>query len=409
VNELKKKSEQGRPTAVDLFAGSGGLSLGFEKAGFRVIAANEVWEPATRTYAHNFPEVALVEGDIREEPTKKQLSSEVRNQIGRIPPDVVIGGPPCQGFSTSGYRDVNDDRAKLFYSFFDLVRDLEPKVFVMENVRGILSAKTPRRDLNEKQRAEFRAASHAIYRYKKLRRIRSQRDLEPEEGQFLETYASKSKYYKKTINKCLVPVVAVIHEIATELGYSLQQFVLRATDYGVPQKRVRVFFVGNRLGVELDSPGEIPLIETPRSLLQDLERKPEDYLPNHNYTRHSAKFVSRIRATPPGKGVYKNYNSAWIRLEPDKPAPTVKENHGGVLIHYKEDRACTPRELARLQDFPDSFVFKGTKSAVLKLIGNAVPPALGRVIGEQVLAALSIDQKEEIKEEIPPRISLVAS
>ena len=128
---------------------------------------------------------------------------------------------------------------------------------------------------------------------------------------------------------------------------------------------------------------------TAKEALQDLENVPEQYLPNHVFTKHNPKFVKRLINTPIGKNVYKNYSDAWYRLKPDEPARTVKENHGGVFVHYAKPRVLTPRELARLQSFDDSFVFYSTKSNILKQIGNAVPPKMSQAIAKKLKSCLS--------------------
>lgn len=128
---------------------------------------------------------------------------------------------------------------------------------------------------------------------------------------------------------------------------------------------------------------------TTEEILKKYENWSEDVAKNHAFTNHSEKFVQKLKNTPIGTTVYRNYSDSWWRLDPNKPAKTVKENHGGVFVHYKFDRVCTPRELAALQSFGDDFILKGTKSEILKQIGNAVPPIMAKAIGEKVKVLLN--------------------
>jgi len=159
---------------------------------------------------------------------------------------------------------------------------------------------------------------------------------------------------------------------------------LCAADYYVPQKRERVIFIGNRIGKvsyhpsPLLRPGQYVTVE---QAIGDLIDKPEDLSFNHVFTKHRSDMVTKMSALKEGEGVYPDYSEAWRRCFWNEASPTVKENHGGVFVHPKLPRVMTVRELARLQSFPDDFIFEGGKSAQLVQIGNAVPVLLGKALG----------------------------
>ena len=322
-------------TCVDLFAGAGGLSLGFRWAGFNTLGAVEINKEAVKTYAYNFPEVKIFKGDIRDEILKERLCIYVKEklkEIGRKELDVLIGGPPCQGFSLAGFRLVEDPRNNLYREYLDIARRLRPKVLVMENVEGLRS--------------------------------------------FLSGYVERK-----------------IIEDMKNLGYKVSVATLNSAWYGVPQLRKRVIFIANRLEIENFYPA--PLFteknyKTVKDAIEDLLNKPEDKEINHIFTRHKPEMVEKLKKLPQGESLYPNYKDAWKRPYWDKVAPTVKENHGGVHIHPLLPRAMTPRELARIQTFPDSFIFKGSKKHQLIQIGNAVPPLMAKAIGIAVRKMLEL-------------------
>jgi DNA (cytosine-5)-methyltransferase 1 len=178
--------------------------------------------------------------------------------------------------------------------------------------------------------------------------------------------------------------------------------VLNSADYGVPQKRERVILIGSleKYSIKFPSPiyreknkvGFIDLFKdnhpkwiTVKEAIDDLKNIPENTDINHIFTKCGTEFIEKIKKTPIGKSVYGGFSDAYFRCYPNEPSKTVKENHGGVFIHYEKDRFMTPRELARLQSFEDSFLFEGTKSQILVQIGNAVPPKLSFAIAETLL------------------------
>ncbi len=303
------------PGVLDLFAGAGGISLGFSNAGYRVLCAVELVDVAAETHRHNFPDSKVFCGDIGDFEPLEHLAAE------RV--DVVIGGPPCQGFSVAGKRDPNDPRNRLFEQFVRVVRETQPDYFVMENVPGILTM-------------------------------------------------SNGK------------VKDAILEAFEEAGYpNVSIAILEAAHYGVAQIRSRAIFIGNRHG--LPNPFPAPLVTaekfTPIELaIGDLpawERNPEI---NHEWTQHSKKFTERIALVKAGESLYETFADAYKRQYRGVPSMTVKENHGGTHIHPDLDRCISAREMARLQSFPDSFFFTGGMKKAMWQIGNAVPPKLAESI-----------------------------
>jgi DNA (cytosine-5)-methyltransferase 1 len=241
----------------------------------------------------------------------------------------------------SGKRDPNDPRARLFEDYLEIVKRLQPSVAVIENVHAIVSAKNPDGGL-------------------------------------------------------------VIDEITSgfrHLGYEVKFQILNAADYGVPQKRKRAVIVATRVGISIPFPEpthskdpsssnhRLPWV-TVKDAIGDLEDVPEDKGAQHIFVKSHPKFIERIRATPIGESVAMGYRESFYRNPPDQPAITVKANNGGVLVHYSQHRLMSPRELARLQGFPDSFRFLGSKSAVLIMIGNAVPVGLAKAVATSVRGML---------------------
>jgi len=316
---------------LDLFSGCGGMSKGFEESGlFKVSVANDICEIAAKTWKKNHKGKIIV-GDISSWSVQDQIACE----FSKVPCDIIIGGPPCVAYSMSGGRDPNDPRGKLFEQYIALVKRLQPRIFIMENVKGILSMK------------------HA-------------------EGF----------------------VTQIISDKFQSIGYEVDKKILVASEYGVPQSRERVIFVGKRVGSgvvwewpsKTHGEGLAPMVTT-RQAICDLIDAPEDKEWSHVFTKHSQDYVKKINQTPIGKSVT-GYSESCFRCHPDMPSKTVKANNGGVFIHYVRNRCMSARELARLQSFPDDFIFVGGKSDVLKQIGNAVPVQLAKVLAQAAAKAL---------------------
>lgn len=320
--------------ALELFSGCGGFSNGLLKAGFNIVVANDIWPPAMQTYTHNHPQTNFVLGDI----TQESIKNQILNHFKDIKCDVIFGGPPCQAYSMAGNRNPNDPRGQLFKEYVSIVKELSPPIFVMENVKGILS---------------MRHKDGAV------------------------------------INK-------IIGEFK-KIGYRIDYEVLNSVDYGDPQYRERLILIGTKEGVPVIFPeqthGDIQELlpyKTVFEAIDDIADKPEDIPWNHIFAKHSSKFIAKIKKTKVGTNLSGNYSEAFFRTPPDKPCKTVKGNHGSVFIHYRKNRSISPRELARLQSFPDDFIFMGSKHDMFVQIGNAVPNELASAIAGAV--KLSLDR-----------------
>lgn len=334
---------------IDLFAGCGGMSLGFEMAGYKNIIAIDFWQDALTTYEHNRENAQTLCADLASlEPSYVKKHYDVESV------DVIIGGPPCQGFSIAGKRIIDDERNRLYKSFVNFVKFFKPKAFVMENVPNILSIG---------------------------------------EG------AVKN---------------AIVHDFSS-LGYSLTYQVLTASDFGVPQNRRRAFFVGVKNGLEFNFPNATfdnpvtskeALSDLPESSIADGSSYPTESesdfqikmregsqgVYNHEITVHTEQTKNIIAMVPDG-GNYKDLpkelwstrkvHIAWTRLNSNKPSFTIDCGHNHHF-HYKFNRVPTVRESARLQSFPDSFIFLGNKGSQLKQVGNAVPPLLAEQVALQL-------------------------
>jgi DNA (cytosine-5)-methyltransferase 1 len=341
---------------VDLFSGCGGLSFGFEDAGYECIVGVDIDQPALNTFSHNHPNAKALNLDLSQDSS----IDEIITNIGGRDVEVIVAGPPCQGFSLTGPRNESDKRNKLFYSVFKLAEKVKPKFIVIENVPGIATL-----------------------------------------------YDGRAK--------------AAITEEFERLGYSKSEKLVYAPDYGVPQIRKRMFFVG-KLDCEpfefpepthtkdryitceqaigdLDSlqfslgDEETDYSSSPMSSYQRMMREKSSKLTNHVGTRHTDLVVSVIRQVPeggnhkdlpPGVGDSRKFNEAWTRYHSQKPSKTIDTGHRNHF-HYKWDRVPTARENARLQSFPDRFRFVGPKTQQYKQIGNAVPPLLGHALGKKMI------------------------
>ena len=316
-------------TFVDLFCGAGGLSKGLELAGLQGVCGLDWFKEAGMTYRRNFHH-SLVEGDITQPEVKDLFYKTCRENLNGRQLTLVAGGFPCQGFSMAGNRIVDDPRNSLYKELLEIVKALQPLYVVCENVVGLRTMLGG--GVERKIIADF-----------------------------------------------------------TEAGYEMNVTTLRAANYYVPQKRDRVIFIGNRIGATNYHPQPIlspdKYISTGEAI-GDLISHPVDEGFNHLPTKHSPEMAERISAVPEGQSLYKGYSDAWKKCPWDEASCTIKENHGGVNLHPKLPRVLTAREMARLQSFPDDFIFEGKKNKQLVQIGNAVPPLLGKAIGLSVVYSL---------------------
>lgn len=364
-----------RPTAIDLFCGAGGMSLGFEQAGVNVAAAFDLEKFNVDTHNLNFPETQAFAVDL-----SKQTGDSLRKMAGlnRTEIDIVFGGPPCQGFSVGGLQDVEDKRNLLLYDFARLVKEIGPKYFVMENVKGLMSQRS---------------------------------------RPILESFIRRVK----------------------RAGYSIVEpiRVLNAADYGVPQRRWRTIILGYQRGlvapqypekrgclvsqgqqffpVVKDAIEDLPRVEKFKKYFEDDvfrgklrktlnpyallmrsinsdQSRANRFLTGCLRTIHTPETIKRFSRTPQGGA---EPISRYFRLAWDEVAPTIRAgtgaDHGSHTaprpIHPDSPRCITAREAARLHSFPDWFQFHGTRWHDFRQIGNSVPPHLAKAIATELMAS----------------------
>ena len=336
---------------IDLFCGCGGLSKGFEMAGFNTVLAIGFWKDAVETFNNNHKnkvaicdDVSKISNDFLDDFTKK-------NKITGI-----VGGPPCQGYSTVGKRDINDDRNYLYLQYCRIVEKVKPEFFVLENVKGLLT-------LNN--------------------------------GKFKED----------------------IVERFTKLGYIVDYKILNSADYGVPQNRNRVFFVGIK-NKKFKFPKEKLKKVTTYEAISDLTSYEDKYttsaqtsyqknmrgnnkqLKNNEFTVHTEKTIDVISKIPDGGKItdlpkefweIRKYNKAFQRMNSKLQSNTIDTGHRNYF-HYSENRIPTVRESARIQSFPDNFIFYGSRTSQYKQVGNAVPPLLANAIAIEIMKQIGGDE-----------------
>lgn len=336
---------------IDLFCGCGGLSKGFEMAGFNTVLAIDFWKDAVETFNNNHKnkvaicdDVSKISNDFLDDFTKK-------NKITGI-----VGGPPCQGYSTVGKRDINDDRNYLYLQYCRIVEKVKPEFFVLENVKGLLT-------LNN--------------------------------GKFKED----------------------IVERFTKLGYIVDYKILNSADYGVPQNRNRVFFVGIK-NKKFKFPKEKLKKVTTYEAISDLTSYEDKYttsaqtsyqknmrrnnkqLKNNEFTVHTEKTIDVISKIPDGGKItdlpkefweIRKYNKAFQRMNSKLQSNTIDTGHRNYF-HYSENRIPTVRESARIQSFPDNFIFYGSRTSQYKQVGNAVPPLLANAIAIEIMKQIGEDE-----------------
>ena len=405
----------GEINCLELFAGCGGLGYGFHKEGFNMVCANELEAVIAGSYELNFTDTTVITGDI----TKSEIKTQIYDCFKEVECDVILGGPPCVAYSMSGHRNSRDPRGQLFNDYVAVVNKLKPKVFIMENVKGILTIKHDKPTLTKAE--QVLADKYYKLEADKIKYTEVKKNLVYNNSKSETNAASEpdvnstvqdSEDYKKNeanikenkknikkmagdLDKFRMKVTDIIKDKFKDIGYNVEMKLLKASNFGVPQNRERVIFIGVRSDIEetISYPEETHNADgidgkkkhkTVREAIDDLKEQPEDIKSHHIYTKHSADFVNKIKNTEIGESVNKKYTEAFFRCSPDKPSNTVKENHGGVFVHYEKDRVMTPRELARLQSFPNDFIFNGSKSSVLVQLGNAVPCGLSRAIAKEV-------------------------
>lgn len=365
--------------ALDLFAGAGGFSYGMERAGIDVVAAVEIDSKIAATYEENHPQTFMINSDVRKIAANHSDSGfentiVISDLFAGDSVDIIFGGPPCQGFSMAGRRIrkdkpfFEDERNLLFLEFHRMVKNLNPKVFIIENVPGILNYDNGR-------------------------------------------------------------VKQEIYEKFKSIGYDVSSRILSADRFGVPQKRKRAIFIGNRVGIsssELfpketydeqnavtvwDAIGDLPSLNSGegteitkynQSVKTQYQRQMRntvnDYFFNHVSSTHSEKTLKIMSLVKPGqtlKDLPKQFQTksvhsgAYGRMKKDEPSYTLTTRINtpsvGRITHPIDNRTITPREAARIQSFPDSYHFLGDITTVGMQIGNSVPPLLAQAIGKSIV------------------------
>lgn len=327
---------------IDLFSGAGGMSLGFDQAGFNNVFSVDIEQRFCETYKTNFPKHKLIQKDI-----STISSDEIKKLIKNQTIDVVIGGPPCQGFSMAGNigrKFIDDSRNQLFREFARVVEIAKPKYFVMENVARLFTHNKG------------------------------------------ETKKEIIRLFKK-------------------MDYYVDCKVVNTADFGVPQIRNRVLFVGNRISNNIVFPTktiEFPLtIKDAIDLLPKLKSGEKSKIPNHNAMKHSAQMLEKMKYVTDGGNRTEIPESIrpksgdvrkYIRYKSSEPAVCVTGDMRKIF-HYSQNRALTVRELATLQTFPLDFIFKGSTISQQQQVGNSVPPILAKEIALTIKKMIKDDQQ----------------
>lgn len=319
---------------IDLFAGAGGFSLGFDNKGFQNVFSIDIEPSFCETYKYNFSNHQLVEKDICE-----LSDTEIKYLKEFEEVDVVIGGPPCQGFSIAGNigrKFTDDPRNRLFKEFVRVVDVVKPKFFVMENVA--------------------RLYTH-----------------------------NKGETRKEILNDF------------ENLGYKVECKILNSADYGVPQVRKRAIFIGSKTNSTIEFP--VKKVENYISVKEALSKYPklesgeESSIPNHIAMSHSEQMLEKMSYVSDGGDRYEIPATIrpqsgdvrkYIKYASDKPSVCVTGDMRKIF-HYDQNRALTVRELAKLQSFPDNFVFKGNRISQQQQVGNSVPPKMAEAIAEVII------------------------
>lgn len=361
-----------RYRVLDIFSGAGGISVGLESTNnFKTYIALDFNQNAIDTFNKNHKDTHCIVGDI----TNENVKNEIVELSKKYRINMIVGGPPCQGFSNKGKKlGLNDSRNFLFLEYLDLVKRIEPEIFILENVKNLVSA---------------------------------------ENGYF----------------------ISEIKKVFEELGYYISYKIVNTQDFGIPQIRERTIVIGSKkfiynfkfLYKHIENPVTVKdaisdlaylnsgegqftsyYLFEPKSKYQEELRKNSDKLYNHMATNHSKIALDKLKLIPAEKGKEylpdnlkgnQKFKTTWSRLEWDKPSPTIDTRFdtpsNGKNSHPVLHRAITPREAARLQSFPDDYIFVGKKTEICKQIGNAVPPLLAKKIGLSIL-----EQTKDVLEDL---------
>jgi DNA (cytosine-5)-methyltransferase 1 len=325
-----QKSGSAAAAVIDLCCGLGGLSLAAKNLGFQVIAGVDLKPAALKTFSKNFPDAKAIEGSVR----SSKILTECSNLLKPFKTDgkstLIVSGPPCQGFSAAGSRDPADVRNQVLIAVANAIVELQPSCALVENVSMLLS------DDNDDRVDDF-------------------------------------------------------ENILFNGGYSVIHLLLDASEFGVPQKRERAFFLispcklsEEKIHAQLDRLKQKPIVvKTALRGLGSPAIRPDDYDDEHDYKgfhnhlamQHSKRVMEKIAGIEPGKGPM-----SYRRLHPARPSNTLFSGHRAPPAHFKEPRSITVREAARLQGFPDSFRIYGSFGNQMEQVTNAVPPPLARAV-----------------------------
>ena len=336
--------------AIDLFSGAGGLHIGFEQAGFEIRLCIDNDALVERTHKRNFPNIPMINHDIRDIPIETIASYLDGGAI-----DIIIGGPPCQGFSTIGKRvssdpekrASHDPRNELVLTYAKIIRELRPKFIVMENVKGILTLQG---------------------------------------GAYLRN------------------VMQQLHDA----GYNAEYRLINMADFGVPEIRERVIILGNRIGMPVvfpnpdhsDNPDDgLPPWNNCWDAIKDLEALGDIPEFNHVALKHTEKNIARYRLIPEGGRLpeselppelyRRNFGNTYKRLNRNRPALTMVPGNDAFPIHPTLHRSLTVREAARIQTFPDTMIFEGNRRQQGHQVGNAVPPLFSYKLAMHILTQIN--------------------
>lgn len=342
MNDYKEAIMENKLNYIDLFSGAGGMSLGFDQSGFENIFSLDIEQSFCETYKTNFPKHNLIERDI-----SKISNAELKELTKDLSVDVVIGGPPCQGFSMAGNigrKFIDDSRNQLFREFARVVEATNPKYFVMENVARLFTH-------------------------------------------------NKGETKKDIIN------------LFNNMNYNVECKILNTADYGIPQVRNRVIFIGNRVSDKISFPAKT--VDKYLSIKEAIDDLPKlksgekSNIPNHVSMKHSEQMLEKMSYISDGgdrseipillrpkSGDIRKY----IRYNSSAPSVCVTGDMRKIF-HYSQNRALTVRELATLQTFPLDFIFKGNTISQQQQVGNSVPPVLAKEIALTIKKMIENDSQ----------------
>jgi DNA (cytosine-5)-methyltransferase 1 len=390
----------GKYKLIDLFSGVGGISQGFHWAGFETIIANEYDKSIGNAYKINFPETKMIIGDIKDLDFKK-IMKETGIRQGDV--DVIAGGPPCQGFSMANRKRIDEDpRNLLFLEFVRAVKEFRPKCFLIENVMGMtaekVAIKTQEKSVVDSMSEYFNELGYSIafksfkaeeHGVPQMRRrvivIGTNIESKFDDLKFHRIGNLKRKYLSKEEISRIKDIQHTLFEETLNSGLKYPTTVWEAIS-DLPQ-----FEDGG-------GSDEMTYSTAPRNSYQKLMRESSKIVTNHISTPHSKEVIERMKLVGQGQNFQdlpvelrtkSVHSGAYGRLRADYITPTITTRFDtpstGRVIHPFSNRTLTVREAARLQSFPDHFIFVGTRTSQGKQVGNAVPPLVAKSIAEMFI------------------------